>query len=709
MPPKKNKAGSDDKKDKEKKKVIETEADPQWTENTVPWSFPILRNDIRQHEAEEAKFRERLPDLRKQHTKLLEAGDEEALKDWYKNEGKHMSREYRRKRRESGVTHQAVLEDFLYHQNQAHRLQRWGPLRDAEVVDGDENKKTRRPVYRISRELKLTDLRRIIDKFDKLRTGSAAHMNGLIDWKGHPVKQPPTERLVPPRELRLWTPVTRRAPGGLRHAPLEIVDHRPLFDLEAIEARRYEIDSRENTTEGVRHSSHNERRQEEVRSRGARHERSSARAHDQRPSTSGIFPGVGADGQPTLDRYRGPQTDQGLFMSALESSHDWRTSYDYLGPVKSGFHVDFEVSAERDTVDGPPSKKKGKKAEKNSVLSKKRGGKAAGGRGGKAGATKRAKTGEENESGEEEDAGSKLSETAHVMAELDYPYEQWEFEQDAPKPQMHCNDSGEQIVHGTTTWAEETTGRREWHVHMNLSPPSSVDSPPHSPIPPEDIDTTTIPQAKDITTSLERRLRRCSHDPERCRAWWTHDPDECWIVESELKNPDDSAESPPPENFGLPDSGIGIYDSRLPDHYGIYGSDDAIWPKLGIRVPYEPMTHDDLKLKPGSKEDGLQAVKVFEKGGFIATDAEDRSPYEVHSMAVPIIRNLQHGGKVDKEVLELPGDAEDAVGGSGDEESELDTEDDQDLFHKAYMQGIAGVPTPAPPAVIDLSGHAVEA
>jgi hypothetical protein len=42
-------------------------------------------------------------------------------------------------------------------------------------------------------------------------------------------------------------------------------------------------------------------------------------------------------------------------MSARKTSRDWRTSYDYLGWVKSGVHEDFQVSNVGEIGNPPPA------------------------------------------------------------------------------------------------------------------------------------------------------------------------------------------------------------------------------------------------------------------------------------------------------------------------------------------------------------------
>jgi hypothetical protein len=227
-------------------------------------------------------------------------------------------------------------------------------------------------------------------------------------------------------------------------------------------------------------------------------------------------------------------------------------------------------------------------------------------------------------------------------------------------------------------------------------PVSPVCSPPHSPIepspPPSSIDSNDVPKTKTKTSVpgtypdadvnvLEPRQRRCGRKPERCRAWWTHASDECWVVQSEqavrqhpLRHPFLKIAEPrelqiaPPQEFQLPVSGQEIYDNRIKDQYGLMGVPGvAQWPRVGVRVPYEPMTFDDLKLDPKGQdktaaEDDSAGVTpegatkgssnktatgdadvmevdsaAKDKRAVRAKDADERDAFEVHSLVFPLI------------------------------------------------------------------------
>jgi hypothetical protein len=188
-----------------------------------------------------------------------------------------------------------------------------------------------------------------------------------------------------------------------------------------------------------------------------------------------------------------------------------------------------------------------------------------------------------NESEDAEGAGASEEPDAAVdrswmrrRANVDYPY---------PKNEFHLTkrqrptDGVEAL--SITPWAEETGGRREWHVYQRLSPFSEVYSPPRSPLRPDDIDPDSLPKADDGSTAgdvwgivnadespaLERR--RCNHT-DKCRAWWSHPAAECWIAHTE-KTVRTTSTALKPLNVPLTmtTSGVPTYHARLHDHYGI--------------------------------------------------------------------------------------------------------------------------------------------
>jgi hypothetical protein len=126
-------------------------------------------------------------------------------------------------------------------------------------------------------------------------------------------------------------------------------------------------------------------------------------------------------------------------------------------------------------------------------------------------------------------------------ANIDYPYLKHEFH--LPKRERPAD--GEDAL-SITPWVEETDGRREWHVYQRLSPSSEVYSPPRSPLRPDDIDADSLPKAgdginardvwrviaADEVPAIMGSKRQCKRS-EKCRAWWPHPAEECWVVHSE--------------------------------------------------------------------------------------------------------------------------------------------------------------------------------
>jgi hypothetical protein len=674
-------------------------------------SFLWARDRLREHEVAQRDLRNRLPDLIRRHIELLEAGDDRALDYWRRNEGKEVMMGARDDAHRLGTKLQGIMEDFLYYQNQAHR---WGRARALKEMKRKKNRRVRKVPkkvadkerkvtegkgFRLGGENAPTEVKAMLNAFDKAGTGGAAHRTGMVNANGVPsvgAVAGGTRRPIPPHELRLWTPLHRRPPQGLRNEPFISGSYDLVLDLEAIAERQRRVDSKPNTTEGVQHRNHLERRREELEMYDSNGEPGSTL---DRPSTCRLYPRKNANGEVTIDSFRHIRTNEGLFISARESSRDWRTSYDYLGWAKSGQRTQFEDSTVREmpTIDRPlpadeeddDEEDKGKRVvillEDTEDIAKE------------------ITDGDELETeeppvneGEVSVPGEPL-EKIKTVGEVDYPYQASEFTRIRKKPRMCLDPAKKQSFFQTTKWAEETTGRREWHVHMDLSPSSSVDSPPHSPIDPDAIDVNSIPAHypdSEIAPLEPSPRRKCTRDPERCRAWWTHAPDECWIVESvPARARPDQTQIPAPETFRLPTGGRKIYDARLLDHYGIDGADGALWPKIGIRVPYQPMTFDDHKL--GSASDGEVATRVTsppEHGTdedtryFTAIDSKRRRAHEVHSLAVPIIKQSQEDwGVVDAKPPLAPGGGSN---GGGDDESP----DEGDIFMSAYLEGSAAGP-----------------
>jgi hypothetical protein len=259
-------------------------------------------------------------------------------------------------------------------------------------------------------------------------------------------------------------------------------------------------------------------------------------------------------------------------------------------------------------------------------------------------------------------------------ANIDYPYLKHEFhllKRERPA-------DGEDAL-SITPWIEETEGRREWHVYRRLSPSSEVYSPPRSPLRPDDVAADSLPKAGDginardvwhviaadeVPATMESK-RRCKRS-EKCQAWWPHPAEECWIVhsEEEWRPPAPALGTPtPPERiteelkpletpFTMTESSLSTYRARLYDHYGIRQprDQDAQWPNLGIRVPYEPTTFDDMK-PPVEEDVAMDSPGAIEE--IPAAVSDESTPdntkgrgtgesipnaYGFYSMTVPIIK-----------------------------------------------------------------------
>ncbi|KAH7093381.1 hypothetical protein FB567DRAFT_515231 [Paraphoma chrysanthemicola] len=319
-------------------------------------------------------------------------------------------------------------------------------------------------------------------------------------------------------------------------------------------------------------------------------------------------------------------------------------------------------------------------------------------------------------------------------ANIDYPYCKAEF----CREKVPILNSLNELEQGPTDWAEETTGRREWHAYQLLSPCSSVDSPPRTPIREniiEEENPESIPRISDGTESdsngtwrvvpdgsmpdLEPNRRRCETD--KCRAWWMHPREECLIVHSERtqkcstvgcriwrEHSRDKCADMTPEAHEearrrsgtdpalmyndepriLPESGVSVYVDRMHDHYGIRQpkSQEARWPKLGIRVPYAPMTFNDRKLdrhrRPSDPNLG-DDIADPSNGGCIAKDARKRVVHCMRSLDVPIIKRAQEDwGRVDDDPP--AGSGRNSPGGSDDD---AESDDEGDLFRASYMEG----------------------
>ncbi len=661
---------------------------PQYLKGKTYINFPFLCENLRKKQKRMDVIKNQLPNLVNKQIELLQAGNQNKLDKWRENSGRVVTRNSRWNGSQDWKKAQAALEDFLYFQNVMNRWQRQAPKEDVDEMTGKFVRKKSSGlldprIWEIQKEL-----RPLLDRYDELRFGSAEHRSGLIDASGRPGADKHVAsfrpKLVGPRELRLWTPPYRQPRSGLGRQDFRPQPYNIRLDYKAIEKKRKKVEKTSDQHEYAAekqpsYKNHEQRRNAER----AKREKAYAKAHPDatptkhshrlRPASSTTAVRKTEDGKVTEDRFRKIQTEQGLFVSALESTYDWRTSYDCLGRVKNGINrltEVFERSAERETIDGPPLSDE----EENNTA-------------GRAAAKLPAKRSSRNQSRTPAPEMAEEEETPEeATASIEYPYPAHEFTRTTKKTKVlpESDPGTPPPPPTTTTWAEATYGRREWHVNMMYSPSSSVHSPPRSPINFADVEIDTIPpnfpneeidqieQSKrrcphnqdgepmevDGAAPSDRERRKCPRQPELCRAWWTHAPDECWIVESKqvkLLKPVKLTEQPfmdleLPKDFRLPNSGRKIYDDRIIDHYGIMGSEGNRWPFLGVRVPYGPMTFDDMKLSKSSAEEIAAHVArdryilrpegdpAEAKERILASDAKHRVAHEVHSLAVPIIR-----------------------------------------------------------------------
>ncbi|CAN9174892.1 unnamed protein product [Alternaria alternata] len=663
----------------------------------------------------------------------------------------------RRAEHDSMMTAQAELEDWLYYQDISKRRRRLRLLDPKQRKAVEKEQFDRRIGYK--RETSGNDnghfdwVHSLLEMYDLRDIGGKDYKQGRHDHLGNHVEGRQEEATLPvvgPGELHLWTPNYRRQLAGLRPSRLsdddgsddddedvrqDLEPHHFKLDNAAIEEKRAAIEKQSDTeTQGLEFNTHEARRRHEV-----------ARYKDDRPDTSGDRVINTSNGVVVENRWGQIRTEQGLFVSAKESSWDWRTSYDCLGPVMSGWFP--ETSAIRDEVleelinpddnleytDGDNGggisapQVPAKRAEE--ILVKARNERAKK-RGDVREPVAESITAEEpaNDKAGSTDPGD---ESRNIQAKIDnrYPPEEFCIGKKPYRPVLR--------KWYTTEWVEETTGRRERHTY-HLRPHSSpVHSPPRSPVD-EEIPSASIPkgfpETENRPIALEPRSRReCPSNPGRCRAFWTHSSNECWIPYPEQpKRPKDPIEWPIQEidapkgiDEGGPDGyvptiGMSVYSSRLYDHYGLLYPNTSLskfwqrlqWPRIGVRVPYEPMTIEDLRLrKDDQDETNIDATasltreaqpgkgardehmgtggynelsnapssfvvvgnKRRELGTVLAKDANRRALYEVRSMAVPIINTPQ----------ELWASLSDSSGDdSGEDGGESDNEGD--LFFRSY-------------------------
>lgn len=136
------------------------------------------------------------------------------------------------------------------------------------------------------------------------------------------------EKKATHQELHLRTPVWRRQPLGVGR-PLERLRETPLqfeLDLKQIEEQRSQVDNKpDDGTRNVTHANHQERRAAQ--------------------SSNEAIPGFRGD----WDRLKTPG---GLYISAMEDSDDWPTSYDYTAAVRDSYVAVVDESSELMDIDG---------------------------------------------------------------------------------------------------------------------------------------------------------------------------------------------------------------------------------------------------------------------------------------------------------------------------------------------------------------------
>ena len=661
-----------------------------------------------------------------------------------------LNRESRWRDHDKLVEAQGRLEDFLFYQNSGNRWKRLRTI-DPETREAAKAERGARKTSYLLSEKEVAHhkwLHPLLDMYDARGIGTVQYRQGYKNSLGNNIRklrEDPVPPHVGPRDLHLWTPVMRRQPVGLGRDPGAINwrqhQWRLQLDEAAIEARRNEVENDVHEDDSPDTLTHQLRRQNELSLYGTAG----------RPTTANVRTKSEPSGSVTDDCFSRIRTSNGLFIAAKESSWDWLTSYDCLGPVKSGeIQQVFPVSNVRDNdawistpesgdpkdaaetsntadadslgVDVPPNERGSSNGDEDQVnnellpdnsrheisksvhktretrhTTKKR--KAAASTASAEAADKRRKVVEKGKSG-----GNKTG--IRAGANITYPYLRNEFIKATQVPK---------IAEGplqVDPWVEETTGRREWHHYGYMSPCSDVDSPPHLPVRPGGIDDGDIPEGFALTNTkpfpLEPGSRqKCKLNPERCRVWWNpdHPAEECWIpYPEEPTRPQDPIEWPllaidapkdNPDDY-LPSQERDIYRSRLYDHYGLMhnrGSEnrESQWPRFGVRIPYEPMTFDDLRLKIQSNDEAPAEVgNVVEDldgptTNIIAKDAKLRTAQEIRAMAVPIIERSQRAwGRFPTEPPGGDG------GGSGEEESD----DEGDLFTISYTQSTGAANNP---------------
>ncbi|KAI4908169.1 hypothetical protein J4E90_008793 [Alternaria incomplexa] len=698
-------------KDQKKDEDIEKDHAADYNFEAIEADY-TAKNQAYRDELENNGRSGRDPDTKAAKREMLIARDNYRQAKKYRDD-KRFDKAKRQRDHEGMTRAQQMVEDWLFYQDASRRRRRLIYLDPDKRKEAEAKRLRRRLQYKL--ENSGTDnghydwLHSLMELYDSRDIGGRNYKQGLENHLGNQIpkrtRQKATLPLVGPGELHLWTPRYRRRLVGLRRPEEddtdsddsdEIEPHRFQLDEAAVEAERMKTEKKiDRETKNLVYSSHDARRRDEIET-----------YKNSRPNTSNVREATVSGRSIVQDRWGQIQTKQGLFISARESSWDWLTSYDCLGPVKTGWYPetsavrddpedwieadDLDSESDRDSQVDAPQASGDEPTNNETVL--------------------------EKPVGESRKAGK---------ATIGYPYPAREFWRDSKPFRL-----GERKF-VTTEWAEETTGRRERHTYRKLQHASPVNSPPQSPVL-EEISDATIPMGFPETdtraVALEPRSRRkiCLLNPNRCRAFWPHSLNECWIPYSEqptrpeepVKWPIQGIDAPKDVTEGGPDGyvpalGMPVYRSRLYDHYGLMfqstPKDEVparpIWPRIGIRVPYEPMTFEDLRL---CREDGgkgemepeasksAELVEVPESssqgeiGKILAPDAHLRGVHEVRSMAVPIIEEAQRPWADPEE------EPDENDSGSG---SDAESDDDGDLFHESYVTGSfpGGLPAPVPP------------
>jgi hypothetical protein len=669
----------------------------------------------------------------------------------------------RQKMHEGMVYAQTVLEDWLFYQDFSNRRTRMRLLdRDLRKAVEAERLRRRTP-WKFGGDGDYLDwLHSLLELYDSRDIGGQGYRQGLQGHLGNQIekkkkgKQEAALPVVGPSELHLWTPRYRRRLVGLRpltsddgdgDVPDDFESNRFELDEDAIEAKRAETEKKRDTkTKDLEFDTHEARRRNEIETY----------KNGSRPDTSGTRVIHTSSGTVVEYRWGQIRTEYGLFISAKESSWDWRTSYDCLGPVMAGWFpetsairdepeewIEHDDNLERMDHDDEVIAPKIADEQQGGILQRGREApdEAIEESSGAGNGNSEGRDMEENDAGGEAAPAEPVDESWEtVKAAIDYPYPAREFWR--AKSEFEPEHGKRKWL--TTDWAEETTGRRERHTYRFQEHASPVNSPPRSPIMEEISDAsipTGFPESDHRAVDLEPRSRRkCLINPNRCRAFWSHSVKECWIPYSERPTrPEDPIMWPIQEidapkgieeggaDGYVPTVGMPVYRSRLYDHYGIMFPNTSPsrdlkrpqWPRIGIRVPYEPMTIEDLRLRrddedetdvdprvASAKEGGPEITEMTSDarenkrrklGSILAKDGNRRAVYEVRSMAVPIISTPQRPwSQLDDDI---------ATGGSSsgdDPDGGSESDNEGDLFYESYMDRSFpdGRPAPvAPPAV----------